>query len=162
MKSAKTKQSFDSGSTDQLNVHDEVMSSLPPSAFRFPASVRGFTLLELMIVMTIIVVLAAIVMPLYQKHVVAAREAVLRDDLVQMRKMIDTYAADKGKLPSSLDALVEEGYLREIPVDPITGQKDWNATTGSDPASVEGGQGVTDVHSSSGDQSSEKTPYSEW
>ncbi len=123
---------------------------------------RGFTLLELMIVMTIIVVLAAIVMPLYQKHVVAAREAVLRDDLHQMRKMIDTYAADKGKLPPSLDALVEEGYLREIPVDPVTGQKDWNAALGSDPASIEGGQGVTDVHSSSGDQSSEGTPYSEW
>ncbi len=162
MKSAKTKQHFDSDATDQLNDHGEVVSSLPPSAFRLPTSVRGFTLLELMIVMTIIVVLAAIVMPLYQKHVVAAREAVLRDDLHQMRKMIDTYAADKGKLPPSLDALVEEGYLREIPVDPVTGQKDWNAALGSDPASIEGGQGVTDVHSSSGDQSSEGTPYSEW
>lgn len=123
---------------------------------------RGFTLLELMIVISIIIILAIIVLPQYQRTVVVARESVLKDDLFQMRKMIDQYAADKGKLPQSLDDLVSEGYLRELPVDPITEKREWNTTTGSDPNSSEGGQGVTDVHSTATDQSTEGTPYSEW
>ena len=122
----------------------------------------GFTLLELMIVISIIIILAIIVLPQYQKTVVQARESVLRDDLVQMRKLLDQYAADKGKLPQSLEDLASSGYLREVPVDPITGARDWNVITGQDPFSPDGGQGVTDVRSSSGDQSSEGTPYSEW
>ncbi len=148
--------------SQESGVRIEKTTSGARLAFPVFISRRGFTLLELMIVMTIIVVLAAIAMPLYSKHVRVARETVLRDDLHQMRKMIDIYAADKGKLPASLEALVEEGYMREIPVDPVTGEKDWNVTTGSDPASIDGGQGVTNVNSSSGDQSSEGTPYSEW
>ncbi|HEX8459582.1 MAG TPA: prepilin-type N-terminal cleavage/methylation domain-containing protein [Pyrinomonadaceae bacterium] len=122
----------------------------------------GFTLLELMIVISIIIILAIIVLPQYQKTVLQARESVLRDDLAQMRKLLDQYAADKGKLPQSLDDLASSGYLREVPVDPITGQKDWNVITGQDPNSAEGGQGVVDVRSSSGDLSTEGTPYSEW
>ncbi len=122
----------------------------------------GFTLLELMIVISIIIILAIIVLPQYQKTVLQARESVLRDDLAQMRKLLDQYAADKGKLPQSLDDLATSGYLREVPVDPITGQKDWNVVMGQDPNSAEGGQGVVDVRSSSGDLSSEGTPYSEW
>ncbi|HYX40478.1 MAG TPA: prepilin-type N-terminal cleavage/methylation domain-containing protein, partial [Pyrinomonadaceae bacterium] len=75
----------------------------PPSAFRLlPSSAAGFTLLELMIVISIIIVLAVIVLPQYQRTVQQARESVLRDDLFQMRKMLDQYAADKGKLPESL------------------------------------------------------------
>ena len=73
-----------------------------------------------MIVISIIIILAIIVLPQYQRTVVVARESVLKDDLFQMRKMIDQYAADKGKLPQSLDDLVNDGYLRELPVDPIT------------------------------------------
>jgi general secretion pathway protein G len=122
----------------------------------------GFTLLELMIVISIIIILAIIVLPQYQKTVLQARESVLRDDLVQMRKLLDQYAADKGQLPQSLDDLATSGYLREVPVDPITGQKDWNVIMGQDANSAEGGQGVVDVRSSSGDLSSEGTPYSEW
>ncbi|MGI9104624.1 MAG: type IV pilin protein [Pyrinomonadaceae bacterium] len=122
----------------------------------------GFTLLELMIVISIIIILAIIVLPQYQKTVLQARESVLKDDLVQMRKLLDQYAADKGQLPQSLEDLGSSGYLREVPVDPITGQKDWNVILGPDPNSAEGGQGVTDVRSSSGDLSSEGTPYSEW
>ena len=122
----------------------------------------GFTLLELMIVISIIIILAIIVLPQYQKTVLQARESVLKDDLIQMRKLLDQYAADKGKLPQSLEDLSSSGYLREVPVDPITGQKDWNVILGPDPNSAEGGQGVTDVRSSSGDLSSEGTPYSEW
>ena len=122
----------------------------------------GFTLLELMIVISIIIILAAVALPQYQKTIMHARETVLKDDLFRMRSLIDQYAADKGKLPQSLDDLVTAGYIREVPKDPITDEKDWNVATGEDPYSTEGGSGVTDVHSSSSDVSTEGTPYTEW
>lgn len=122
----------------------------------------GFTLLELMIVISIIIILAAVALPQYQKTIMRARETVLKDDLFKMRSLLDQYSADKGKLPQSLDDLISAGYMREIPTDPITDKKDWNIITGEDPYSTEGNSGVTDVHSSSGETSTEGTPYSEW
>lgn len=115
-----------------------------------------------MIVISIIIILAAVALPQFQKTVVHTRETVLRDDLNQMRKMLDQYAADKGKLPQSLDDLVSEKYLREIPIDPITREKDWTTLTGEDPGATDGASGIVDVHSASTDTSTEGTPYSEW
>src|SRR5919112_4861174 len=135
-------------------------STVTGKGFRWRAA--GFTLLELMLVISVIIILAAITLPQYQKTIMHTRETVLKDDLRKMRSLIDQFAADKGRLPQSLDELVSEGYMREVPVDPFTGQKDWALTTGEDPNSLEGAQGITDVHSASADTSTEGSPYSEW
>lgn len=138
------------------------LSRLPVPLCSSARESAGFTLLELMIVITIIIILAAVVLPQYQKTILATREAVLREDLYNMRKLLDQYAADKQKLPASLDDLVSGAYLREIPRDPITGQADWTPTSGEDPNSTNGESGVIDLHSASADISSEGTPYNEW
>jgi general secretion pathway protein G len=124
---------------------------------------RGFTLLELMIVISILVILAMIAVAQYNKTVQAAKEATLRDNIYQLNKMIDQYAADKGKLPQSLDELVAAGYIQEIPIDPISGERSWNTEFGDDPGSTENSQGIVRVRSLSNDVASDgQTRYSEW
>jgi general secretion pathway protein G len=124
---------------------------------------RGFTLLELMIVISILVILAMIAVAQYKKTVHAAKEATLRENIYQLNKMIDQYAADKGKLPQSLQELVGAGYIQEIPVDPITGERDWNTEFGDDPGSSDSSQGIVRVRSLSNDVSSDdQTRYSDW
>src|ERR1051326_2273037 len=132
-----------------------------PFAIRNSQS-KGFPLLELMIVISILIILVSVALPQYQKTTMHARETILRHDLVTMRKLIDEYSADKGKLPQSLDDLVSAGYMREVPKDPITDNKDWTIDTGDDPYSTEGGTGVTNVHSAASEVSTNGTPYSEW
>jgi general secretion pathway protein G len=137
----------------------QVGSLLPTARCLLPT---GFTLLELMIVISIIIILVSVALPQYQKTIMHARETMLRYDLDTMRKLIDQYAADKGKLPQSLDELVSAGYMREIPTDPITDTKDWTPVMGDDVNSTEGGQGLIDIHSTSGEASNSGNPYSEW
>jgi general secretion pathway protein G len=124
----------------------------------------GFTLVELMIVMAIIGVLAVVAIPSYVGAVRQAREAVLREDLHVMRDAIDSFTADKQKAPQSLDELVTEGYIRSIPVDPMTRAKDtWVTNTSDSLHSVDQTDpGIDDVHSGSQEQGSDGQPYTEW
>jgi general secretion pathway protein G len=124
---------------------------------------RGFTLIELMIVMAIIAVLVSVAVPMYQKSVVRARETVLRQNLFTLRTVIDEYTYDKGKAPQSLQDLVNEGYLRQIPIDPMTGQADWEIIMEDAVSSVNQTEpGIFDVRSRSMQRSLEGTPYNEW
>jgi general secretion pathway protein G len=123
----------------------------------------GFTLIELMIVMAIIAVLVSVAVPMYQKSVIRARETVLRQNLFTLRTVIDEYTYDKGKAPQSLEDLVREGYLRQIPIDPMTGQADWIIIMEEAASSVNQSEpGIFDVRSRSTRRSLEGTPYNEW
>jgi general secretion pathway protein G len=123
----------------------------------------GFTLIELITVVSMIAILAAMALPNYRAAILQAKEAVLREDLFRFRDVIDQYYADKGRYPATLEALVEDGYLRMIPSDPVAGGTDWETVAAEpDPARPDDQGGVYDVHSRSTTPSLNGTPYNEW
>ncbi len=123
---------------------------------------RGFSLLELMIAIFILIILLAVSLPTYQRSVQHARETVLKENLWQMRRQIDQFSADKGKLPQSLDELVKGQYLRELPVDPILERAEWNEVMGEDPNSTESASGLVNVKSIADGEDSDGKKYSEY
>ena len=134
---------------------------MPSSRYRSGA---GFTLIELMIVMSLIVILASIGLTLYTNSVIRAKESVLKEDLFRMRDAIDQYYADKGKYPVTLDSLVSEKYLRSIPVDPFTNSADtWRSIQSEpDPTNPTADPGVYDVRSGSDQKAIDGTNYADW
>ena len=131
------------------------------------SSQSGFTLLELLVVMTIIGILVAIAVPALKDSPQRAREAALRGDLFTFRSVIDQYKGDKGKYPPDLATLVKEGYMRKIPLDPMTKAPDWILTMEEEPEQPDNPDeqpepGIIDVHSASKDKALDGTLYSEW
>jgi general secretion pathway protein G len=125
---------------------------------------RGFTLIELMVVMAIISVLLAIALPVYQKSIVRAKESVLRNNLFTLRSMIDEYTIDKQKAPETLQDLVSQGYLRQVPQDPITGSdQTWKLIMEDTPIGGSNNPpGIFDVRSGSDKTALDGTPYADW
>jgi general secretion pathway protein G len=124
----------------------------------------GFTLVELMIVMAIIVILIGIAVPYYQKSIQSAKESVLRNNLFTLRQVIDEYSYDRQKAPQTLDDLVSDGYLRSLPMDPMTGNNQSWVKIMEDPnnSASQNEPGIFDVHSGSDKRSLEGTPYADW
>ena len=124
----------------------------------------GFTIIELLVVLALISILATMGMAQYRNGQIHAREAVLKTDLFDLRDAIDQYYADKGMYPSTLDALVTDGYIRKIPVDPITNAADTWQTVPSepDPNNPTASVGVYDVKSGSDQTALDGTPYNNW
>jgi general secretion pathway protein G len=125
---------------------------------------RGFTLIEVLIVVTLVIILASVGLASYQNSVRRAREATLKEDLFRMRDAIDQYYADKNKYPMSLSDLVSDGYLREIPKDPLTDSAETWVTENAepDPNNPAGELGIFDVKSGSEETAMDGTKYSEW
>jgi general secretion pathway protein G len=125
---------------------------------------EGFSLLEMMMVVTVILIVASVSAPIYMTALVRAREAVLADHLFTVRALIDRFTLDNGRAPASLQEIVEKGYLGRIPTDPFTGSNEtWQETKEDAPLSpTQTALGIVDVHSGSNLISLEGTPYSTW
>ena len=131
---------------------------------RLKRALRGFTLIELMVVMAIISILLAIALPIYQKSIIRSKESVLRNNLFTLRTMIDEYTIDKQHAPQTLQDLVSEGYLRQVPQDPMTSSdQTWKLIM--EDTSVGGANsppGVFDVKSGSDKTALDGTAYADW
>lgn len=125
---------------------------------------RGFTFIELMVVLTIIVVLVTMAIPIYQKSILRAKESVLKNNLFTIRTVLDNYTYDKQKAPQSLRDLVTEGYLRDIPMDPMTGSNQtWKTILEDATQSVNQSEpGIFDIRSGSDKIGLDGTAYSDW
>jgi general secretion pathway protein G len=125
---------------------------------------RGFTLIELMIVISLILILVSISIPAYNQSILRAKESVLKQDLFQMRSLISQYTLDKQKAPQSLDDLVQAGYIKQIPTDPLTGtNSSWTVDQEDSLMSVDQQEpGISDVHSGASQTSSDGTAYNTW
>lgn len=124
----------------------------------------GFTFVELMVVITIIVIIISMAIPIYSKTILRSKESVLKNNLFTLRTVIDNYTYDKQKAPQSLQDLVSDGYLRDVPVDPMTGSnQSWKTIMEDASQSVDQTQpGIFDVKSGSDKTSLDGTPYSDW
>ena len=150
------------GATCQLSPSARPVTSSSPRP-KLRRTVRGFTLLELMIVISIIMILVAVAVPIYNQSIVRSREAVLRQDLFTLRSVISQYTLDKQKAPQSLDDIIQAGYLRQIPNDPLTGQANWEVVQEDVLLAVDQQDpGISDVHSASNSNASDGTAYSSW
>jgi len=127
-----------------------------------PSKQRGFSLLELMIAMFIMIILLSVAVPVYERSVRHAKETVLKENLWQMRRAIDQFTADKGKMPQSVDELVETKYLHERPIDPISEKTEWNEIKGEDPNSQEAKEGLKDVQSLAEGEDSDGMAYNKY
>lgn len=140
---------------DQIIIKPVLNRLKQPGSYRCE---RGFTLIELLVVMAIIAILLTIVTPRYFNSVDRAKEAVLKQNLSILRDVIDKYFSDTGKYPPDLHQLVEDRYIREIPVDPVTGENVWVEVPPPDPEM----EGVFDVHTTSDRQALDGTFYEKW
>jgi general secretion pathway protein G len=140
------------------------MARIIPTGRRIRGREWGFTLVELMIVMAIIVILVSIAIPQYQKSLIRAKESVLKNNLFTLRQVIDEYTYDKQKAPQSLQDLVTAGYLREIPIDPMTNSNQtWKVVMEDVLQSVDQTEpGIFDVKSGSDKNGLDGTPYADW
>jgi general secretion pathway protein G len=130
---------------------------------RLRQSSRGFTLIEMVVVISLILILVSIAVPIYNRSIVRAKEAVLRQDLFTLRQVISQYTLDKQKAPQSLDDVISAGYLKVVPTDPMTGSANWTTEEEDSLMAVDQQEpGIVDVHSSSNQTASDATAYSSW
>jgi general secretion pathway protein G len=130
---------------------------------RLRRSGRGFTLIEMVVVISLILILVSIAVPIYSQSIRRAKEAVLRQDLFTLRQVISQYTLDKQKAPQSLDDVIAAGYLKIVPTDPMTGTANWTTDQEDSLMAVDQQEpGIVDVHSSSDQTASDGTAYSSW
>jgi general secretion pathway protein G len=130
---------------------------------RVRRSSRGFTLIEMVVVISLILILVSIAIPIYNRSILRAKESVLRDDLFTLRQLISQYTLDKQKAPQSIEDIISAGYLKRIPADPMTGSANWTTEQEDSLMAVDQQEpGIVDVHSASDQIASDGTAYSSW